>query len=82
MLIKINEHAYLWKKLDPLFSIFVAILRNKLFDDLPCNSHMESPDLFSRGNDLVRREDETIGTSVPELHGIAVGDAQLSQGPV
>ena len=57
-------------------------LRHKLLDEFPGHGHVEGPDLLSSGYDLCGRKKEAVGPSVPELHGVAVGDAKLSQSPV
>ena len=52
-------------------AVFLLMLRHdKLLDDLPGHSHVESPDFFSSGNDLVWGQDEPIVASVPQLHSI------------
>ena len=43
---------------------------------------MECPRLLSRGNDLVRGQQEAVASSVSQLHGHRVRDAQLTKSPV
>ena len=50
---------------------------DKLLDDLPGHGHVESPDFFSSGNDLVRGQDEPVVASVPQLHSITKGDKEV-----
>ena len=50
---------------------------DKLLDDLPGHGHVESPDFFSSGNDLVWGQDEPIVASVPQLHSITEEDKEV-----
>ena len=43
---------------------------------------MESPDLFSRGHNLLRRQDEAIPPCVPQLHAYRELDVVHPLGPV
>merc|ERR1719278_67424 len=63
-------------------TISLEVLRNKLLDDLSGHGEMESPDFLPSGDDLLRGENEPVVAGVPQLHGKAVGDAGLAQGPI
>ena len=43
---------------------------------------MEGPGLLSIGDDLRGREEEAIGSGVPQLDAVHIGDAGHAQGPV
>ena len=55
----------------------LMLRHDKLLDDLPGHSHVESPDFFSGGNDLVGGQDEPIVARVPQLHSITEGDKEV-----
>ena len=55
---------------EAVFVRMTILWHNKLLDDLPGHSHMESPNFFSIWNYLVGGQDKTIVAGVSQLHSI------------
>ena len=47
-------------------------LWNKFLDDIPGCTHVEGPGLFACWNNLLRWQEESIGSSISQLHSITV----------